>query len=158
MTYFLVNLLLALLWAALQLFRPVDLLGGFFIGYALIWLTRSWLGFGAVRYVVQVPRLIGFVLYYLRELVLATLDVIRALLRNQATLRPGIIALPLDTRTDLEIVLLNNLLSLTPGTLGVALSPDRSHLYVHVIDVPDPEGTRQRIKNGLERRLLEVLR
>jgi multicomponent Na+:H+ antiporter subunit E len=158
MTFFLVNLLLALLWAALQEFRPLDLVGGFLIGYALIWLTRDWLGPKASRYAMRVPVFLSFLIYYLGELVSATWDVTRALFRDQASLKPGIIAFPLSAKTDLEIVLLNNLLVLTPGTLGVDLSPDNATLYIHIIDVPDPDAARQKIKTGLERRLLEVLR
>lgn len=158
MIYFLVNLLLALLWAVLQAFRPVDVFGGLVLGYAAIFLSRNWLGPDAIRYVYRVPRLILFGFYYLGELISSALTVMRALFRDQTTLRPGIIAFPLDARTDFEIVLLNCLISMPPGTLGVAVSPDRRTLYIHVIDVPDIEATQQSIKNGLERRLLEVLR
>lgn len=158
MTYLLMNLLLALLWAALQMFRPLDLAGGFIIGYVLIWITRDWLGEDARKYTLRVPIFLGFLAYYLRELVTSTIEVTRALFSDPSTLRPGIIALPLDARTDLEIVLLNNLLIFTPGTMGVHLSADRKILYVHVINVPDAETTRQKIKSGLERRLLEVMR
>lgn len=158
MSFFLVNLLLALLWAALQAFRPVDLVGGLLVGYALIWLTRNWLGDDARRYALRVPRFVGFLIYYLKELFVSTWDVTVALFKNQSTLRPGIIAYPLDVETDLEIVLFNNLLLFTPGTLGIHLSLDHKTLYIHIIDVPDAESARQKIKTGLERRLLEVLR
>lgn len=158
MSYFLINLLLALLWALLQSFQPVDVVGGFVLGYGIIALARNWLGPEATRYVHRVPRLILFVFYYAGELISSALTVMRALFRDPASLRPGIIAFNLDARTDLEIVMLNNLLSMTPGTLGVALSPDRRTLYVHIIDVPDVEAAHQQIKTGLERRLLEVLR
>lgn len=158
MSFFLVNLLLALLWAALQAFRPVDLVGGLLVGYALIWLTRNWLGDDACRYAMRVPRFLGFLIYYLKELFVSTWDVTVALFKNQSTLRPGIIAYPLDVETDFEIVLFNNLLLFTPGTLGIHLSPDHKTLYIHIIDVPDAESARQKIKTGLERRLLEVLR
>jgi multicomponent Na+:H+ antiporter subunit E len=158
MTLFLMNLILALLWASLQMFRPLDLVGGFIIGYALIWLTRDWLGTSALRYTRWVPNVVGFLIYYIKELVVSTIDVIVALFSDQSTLKPGIIALPLAAKTDLEIVLLNNLLIFTPGTLGVHLSEDRQNLYVHIINVPDPDAARAKIKTGLERRLLEVLR
>ncbi len=104
------------------------------------------------------PTFIRFLIYYLSELVSSTWGVILALFRDQATLRPGIVAFPLQAQTDLEIVLLNNLLVLTPGTLGVDLSPDRKTLYIHFLDIPDADVERQRITHGLERRLLEVLR
>jgi multicomponent Na+:H+ antiporter subunit E len=158
MSFFLVNLLLALLWASLQEFRPVDFMGGFLIGYGLIWVARSGLGEEAVRYNKRVPNLVRFVIYYFGEVLASTWDVIRAEFRDPSSLKPGIIAYPLETRNDFEIVLLNNLLALTPGTLGVDLSPDRRILYIHIIDVPDPDIARQKIKDGLERRLMEVIR
>jgi multicomponent Na+:H+ antiporter subunit E len=158
MIYFLVNIILAFLWASFQRFRPLDVVIGFALGYGIIWLTRSWLGDGAGRYVWRVPGFFGFLAYYLSELVQSTSGVVSALFRDQSTLRPGIIAYPLRAETDLEIVLLNNLLVMTPGTLGVDLSPDRKTLYVHFLDVPDADKACQRIQNGLERRLLEVLR
>ena len=158
MTLFLMNLILALLWASLQMFRPVDLVGGFFIGYALIWLSRDWLGEDALRYTRRVPTFVRFLIYYFKELVVSTFEVTVALLSDQSKLKPGIIALPLTAKTDLEIVLLNNLLIFTPGTLGVHLSDDRQTLYVHIVNVPDANEARDKIKTGLEKRLLEVLR
>lgn len=158
MTYFLVNILLAFFWASVQSFRPVDLVGGFMLGYALIWMTRNWLGDEAVRYSRRLPTFISFLIYYLGELLKATWEVIRAVFRDQSTLNPSIIAYPLEAKTDLEIVLLNNLLIFTPGTLGVDLSPDRKMLYIHFLDAPDSDEARNHIRAGLERRLLEVLR
>lgn len=144
MNFFLVNLLLALLWASLQAFRPIDLFGGFLIGYVLIWLSRSWLGEPAVRYIKRMPNLVRFVIYYCGEVLESTWNVIQAEFRDPTSLKPGIIAYPLEAESDLEIVLLNNLLVLTPGTLGVDLSPDRRTLYIHIIDVPDPNIARQK--------------
>lgn len=158
MTYVLINMCLALLWAALHLFRPVDFVGGFLVGYALIWLTRDWLGEDANRYVRRVPTFVRFLVYYFMEIVISTWEVTKVLFSDQSTLKPGIIALPLTAQTDLEIVLLNNLLIFTPGTLGVDLSEDRSTLFVHILNVPDADAAREKIKGGLERRLLEVLR
>lgn len=158
MTYFLVNLLLALLWASLNQFLPIDLVSGFVIGYLLVFFSREWLGEEARVYSRRMPMFLAFLAYYLKELVVSTIDVTLALFRDQSTLRPGIIQVPLDAKTDFEIVMFNNLLMLTPGSIGVHLSADHSTLYVHVIDVPNPEETVAKIKNGLERRLLEVLR
>ncbi len=158
MTIFLINILLAFLWASFQQFRPLDVVTGFALGYGIIWLTQAWLGSSATRYIQRVPTFLRFTGYYLAELVTSTWQVIRALFLPQSSLRPGIVAFPLEARTDLEIVLLNNLLVMTPGTLGVDLSPDRHTLYIHFLDIPDPDAARLRITQGLERRLLEVLR
>jgi multicomponent Na+:H+ antiporter subunit E len=64
----------------------------------------------------------------------------------------------LDARTDAEIMLVANLISLTPGTLSLDISEDRRVLYIHVMFLDDIEKTRQQIKQGLERRVLEVMR
>jgi multicomponent Na+:H+ antiporter subunit E len=72
--------------------------------------------------------------------------------------RPGIIRLPLDARTDMEIMAVANLISLTPGTLSIDLSDDRHYLYVHVMFLDDVDVVRRELKDGLERRVLEVLR
>ena len=66
--------------------------------------------------------------------------------------------LPLDARTDAEIMLVANLISLTPGTLSLDLSEDRKLLYIHVMFLDDIEQTRRQIKEGLEKRVLEVMR
>jgi multicomponent Na+:H+ antiporter subunit E len=158
MTFFLVNILLAFLWASFQQFRPLDFVAGFLLGYGIIWLTRSWMGAEAARYVGRVPDFVAFLGFYLSEIVVSTFVVVRALFRDQSTLRPGIIAYPLEAKTELEIVLLNNLMVMTPGSVGVDLSEDRSTLYVHFLDVPDADIARERIRTGLERRLLKVLR
>jgi multicomponent Na+:H+ antiporter subunit E len=50
------------------------------------------------------------------------------------------------------------MISLTPGTLSVDLSEDRKTLFVHVMFLDDVERARADIKNGLERRILEVMR
>ena len=72
--------------------------------------------------------------------------------------RPGIVAVPLDARTDFEIMTLANLISLTPGTLSLDVSEDRRTLYVHAMFIDDPDALRREIKQGMERRVLEALR
>jgi multicomponent Na+:H+ antiporter subunit E len=58
----------------------------------------------------------------------------------------------------MEITFLANLITLTPGTLSLDVSDDRSVLYVHGMFVEDPQQMREQIKNGFERRVLELLR
>jgi len=67
------------------------------------------------------------------------------------------VAVPLSVKSDLEIMVLTNLISLTPGTLSVDVSHCRSTLYIHAMDVDDPEDLRRDIKDGFERRVKEAL-
>jgi multicomponent Na+:H+ antiporter subunit E len=87
-------------------------------------------------------------------------DSLRAPLAPASYVCPGVVAIPLDARTDLEITLLANLITLTPGSVSLDLSEDKRVLYVHAIyiDGGDVEAYRRSIKEGLERRVLELLR
>ncbi len=99
-----------------------------------------------------------FILFFIWDLILANLRVAWDVITPRGYKRPGVIAIPLDARTDLEITLLANFITLTPGTLSLDVSADRSLLYIHAMFIDDPDTLRREIKQGLERRLLEVLR
>ncbi len=73
-------------------------------------------------------------------------------------LQPAIIALPLDVRSDLEITVLAMLITLTPGSLTLDISPDRRTLFVHTLYGSEPDRMRQSMKDGLERRVRQVFR
>ena len=157
MSVFLLNLLLALLWAAVV--GSVDtahLLTGFVVGYLVLWIARPVLG--STRYFGKFFEALRFVTFFLYELVLSNLRVAWDVLTPKAYRRPGVVAVPLDAETDAEITLLANLVTLTPGSLSLDVSPDRGCLYVHAMFVDEPEQLRQDIKNGFERRVVELLR
>jgi multicomponent Na+:H+ antiporter subunit E len=115
---------------------------------------------GGPNYLVKVRQALGLFLFTVWELILANLRVAHDVMTPSYYMRPGIIAIPLDARTDVEITLLANLITLTPGTLSLDVSADRSVLYIHVmyIDDDDLDAVRRKIKDGFERRVLEVLR
>jgi multicomponent Na+:H+ antiporter subunit E len=71
--------------------------------------------------------------------------------------RPGIIAVPLDIEEPVQITVLANLISLTPGSLSLDVSPDGTTLYVHEMFLDDPDETRRRIKEGFERLVREAM-
>lgn len=151
----LVNVLLAITWCALAgSFRAADLGFGFALGFGILWIAA---GRGPrAAYFRRVPRAIGFAFYVVWELVLANVKVARLVLTPRHRLRPGIVAVPLDLRSDVEITALANLITLTPGTLSLDVSHDRRVLYVHSIEVADPEAFRRETKQGFERAVAEV--
>lgn len=157
MHVFALNLLFALLFA---LFSGGDLGSGLMLGFALgylaLWLTRPL--YGPSKYFQRLPRILSLLAYFLKELVLSNLMVLWDVVTPTHISRPGIVALPLTAKSDLEILLVANLISLTPGTLSLDISPDRCHLYVHVMFLEDAAATRTHLKEGIERRILEVLR
>jgi multicomponent Na+:H+ antiporter subunit E len=154
---FLLIVLLALAWVALTgQFTLANLGIGLALAYLMFWLMQRTTG--PLHYFEVARRLPGFVLFFVSELIKASLEVTYSVIRPHQALRPGVIAVPLDARTDSEITLLANLITLTPGTLTLDVSTDRRVLYVHVMNIDDADSFRQGIKDGFERRLLEVAR
>ena len=92
---------------------------------------------------------------FLRELLVSVKDVVLTILQPRRARRSGIVAIPLDLRSDAGIALLANMITLTPGTTSLHVSNDRKILYVHVMNLSD-ESVGQ-IKSGFEQRVREVL-
>lgn len=153
------NILLAFIWCLLngRLTAPT-LAMGLLIGFLILRLST---GPGPGRAYFAFPfRLAAFLAYFVKEMVMAQFRVAYDILTPAHKSSPGIVGIPLEARTDAEIAILACLISLTPGTVSLDLSPDRQVLYVHVMFIPggDPESIRMDIKHNLERRLLELMR
>jgi multicomponent Na+:H+ antiporter subunit E len=135
-------------------------LTGFFIGFALgylaLWITQPL--YGRSRYFQRVPKVARLVGFFIVELLHSNLRVLWDVITPAHISRPGIVGIPLDAKSEMEILLVANLISLTPGTLSIDLSADRRTLYVHVMFLDDPDRFRTNVKEGLERRVLEVMR
>ncbi len=157
MSLYLINLLLGFAWCAVTgSFSLLNLIFGFVLGSAALGLIREQVG--ALNYFTRIWKVIALAALFLYELVLSAWRVALLVLAPRIKINPGIIEYPLTVDRDFEITLLANLITLTPGTLSVDVSPDRKLLYVHCIDVPDPDATVQEIKQGFERKILEAFR
>jgi len=88
----------------------------------------------------------------------ATFQIVREVLTRKTHIKAGIIALPLDLKDDLEITILASLISLTPGTLSIEVSEDKSLLFIHAMYIPngDTDRIKSQIKNGFERRVQRI--
>ena len=157
MLYLLWNIALAVLWMSLVGdFSSGHFIVGFVIGYLVLLVCRPVLPQSSYsRKVWQITRLVAYLAW---RIVLAHVEFAWRVLTPRLDIRPAMVAVPLRARTDAEITLLANLITLTPGTVSIDLSPDHSTLYVHVIDLRDPDEFKRSIRRGLERRVLEVLR
>ena len=157
MTPFVINLALAVGWQALfGVFTLPGLITGFAVGYAILWLLSPL--FGDSRYCRKLFDILRLTAFFFWELLVSSLQVAWDVLTPMHRSRPGIVAVPIEATTDLEITALANLVSLTPGTLSLNVSPDRKTLYVHAMFVDDPESIRRDIRDGMERRVLGALR
>lgn len=154
----LLNIILTFVWVALTgSFGWQNYAFGFALSFCIMWITRLHDAHHR-KYFVIVPRFIGFIFFFLYELLKANIQVAYEVMTPRFSMKPGIVMVPLDAETDLEITLLANLISLTPGTLSLDVSADRKVLYVHSMYVTDRESFVRSIKNGFEKRLLKLTR
>ena len=157
MSLLILNLLLAGMFTILLGGDSISVfLSGFALGYAALWFSKPL--YPDTLYFKRVPKSIILMGYFLKELIVSNLRVLWDVITPRHINRPGIIGVPLTAQSDLEIFVVASLISLTPGTLSVDLSEDRKTIFVHVMFLDDVEKARQEIKNGLERRILEVMR
>jgi monovalent cation/proton antiporter MnhG/PhaG subunit len=144
---------LFLVWiAAFGSVAPNVVVGGLVVSFAIAYGFRtvapSWSG-AFLR-----PRaVLRFAGYFIGQMVASTWDVILALRLRPDELRPAVLDVPLRARSRNEATLLMNSVSFTPGT--VALEVHDRHLYVHVLDVHDPEVAIRGIVE-MERRIMAL--
>ena len=127
----------------------------FLLLFIVFWLS-SWLY--DRTYFRKLPKAVNFALFFMKELLVANVKIAFDILTPHYYMKPTVIALPLRARTNFEIMMLANMITLTPGTLSIDVSKDRKLLYVHALYVKnnDIEKLKQNIKDGFERRLLEL--
>jgi len=132
----------------------------FAIGFVLAFITLRLCIPREIRgsYYSKVGRAVRFSFFVVVELVIANIKMAYYTLSPLRKLKPGVLAVPLEELSDTELTILANLITLTPGTLSLDVSADRSILFVHFMHVEDPDAMRTEIKDGFERRLLEVTR
>jgi multicomponent Na+:H+ antiporter subunit E len=152
----LANLLLALAWVGLNgRFTLDSLIVGAIIGriVLLVLAKGDVLARTEVR---RVERALSLLLYLLWQIVLANFRLTRDVLSIRHRMKPGVIRLPLSVTSDGEILLLSAMINITPGSVALDVSPDRQSMYVHVMHITTVEEAKRDIKNGFERRILEL--
>lgn len=148
---------LALTWAAMTgTFSGFNLLLGGAIGVLAILLLRRHLG--PPRRFRQLRNGISLAALFLYELGVSAVRVAIVVLTPNLdkALHPAIIAFPLTVKSDAEITLLANLITLTPGTLSLDVSADRRFLYVHALAYGSRESLIADIAGGFEAKVREV--
>ncbi len=156
-TRFLSNLLLSFIWVAITgSFTVENFVFGFLLSFFLLWIIS--LNRREQKYFTRGPKTVAFIFFFLYELIKANIEVAYDVITPRYYMQPGIIRIPLAAKTDLEITLLANLISLTPGTLSLDVSDDKKVLYVHAMYVKDKAQFISSIKNGFEKRLLDIMR
>lgn len=107
-------------------------------------------------YLCRVWKLLVLVVVFFRELLIACVIVLKSVFQPISHLNPGIIAMEVNFQTNFELVLLCNMITLTPGTLTLDISPDNKIIYIHVLDCSDPAEVVAHIQKEFVDRMKEV--
>nr|WP_244162167.1 Na+/H+ antiporter subunit E [Micromonospora eburnea] len=134
-----------------------NLVGGLVVGAAvLIFFPLPPVTFGGR---LRAGALLVLAVTFVRELVSASVHVAAIAVRPGYRPRGAVIAVPLRIRTDLNLALTAELISLVPGTLILDVDRDLGVLYVHVLEVLRPEDltdSRNRVLTA-ERRIVRAI-
>jgi multicomponent Na+:H+ antiporter subunit E len=157
--------LMTLVWAALHgSFSVGTLLVGALFSGAILYLSQPLFnpdeeGIEGRRPLRRLWRNVVLVLVFLREVVLSAVEVAGYVVQPTLSIRPAIIRYPLNVQTEREITVLANMISLTPGTLSMDVSSDRSAIYIHAISVETDDGQDiiDEIKGTLEKHVGRAL-
>jgi multicomponent Na+:H+ antiporter subunit E len=86
-----------------------------------------------------IPYVVLYVLTFIREAIVASIDVTYRVLGPGGRVESEVILIPLRVRTDLGVTTIANSITMTPGSLTINYDPEENALYIHVIDGSDPE-------------------
>ncbi len=158
MTLFILNIVLAAAWAiSTGGYTMLNLLFGFILGGLALYVVRERFD-GAETYFGRSGRILGLAWTFIRELILSGVRVALFALKPRLDFTPGIVAIPLSTDRDVEITILANMITLTPGTMSIDVSADKATIFVHAIDASDPDDLRRTTKRVFERRIMDAFR
>lgn len=156
MTYFVLNLLIALAWLGFTAeFSVSNLAVGYLMGYLALWISPRPLGSG--QYFRKVGQSVEFIIFFVAEVSIATARIAYEIVTPTHYMKPAIIAIPLDTRNRLETAILASLITLTPGSFSIEISADEKTLYVHTMYLESPDSFRKEIKDKFEKRVMNLL-
>lgn len=152
---FLLHLLLSLALAAL-----VGQLHGWgaLSTFALLYLLCKliWPSARLRQYARRVELGSRFILWFIGQVFLASLQVARLILARQVAVEPAIVAVRLHSQNANIVTLIGCLLTLTPGTLALDYRAADGTLFIHALDARQQMEVESMVRD-LESRLLHWL-
>jgi multicomponent Na+:H+ antiporter subunit E len=79
----------------------------------------------------RVLRFLEFLGFYLKEIVISNMRIAHDVLTPRHRMKPGILYVEVGHLSEKQLAAMANLITMTPGTLGMYVSKDRGRLYIH---------------------------
>ncbi|MHA7268617.1 Na+/H+ antiporter subunit E [Arthrobacter sp. HLT1-20] len=97
----------------------------------------------------NVLRALTFALWFIKEVTVASFQVLFWALTKGPRIRNAVIAVPLRSSSDLLMTAVGHVLSLIPGSLVVEVDRGTATLYVHAMNVETPAAVEQ-VRRGIQ--------
>lgn len=156
---FLLNLFIALLWVLFkdeEVFKFPTFVAGFIIGIGIILLMRRF--FGGRFYLHRLYSIIKLVFIFISETLQSAVPVIKEVLSPKINIKPGIFRYETTLKGDWEVTTLALLLTLTPGSVVMEVTPEGNVFYIHAMDIVRFRGDLERSLAKFEKAIMEVTR
>jgi len=105
----------------------------------------------------RLVSILNLFFFYVKEVVLSNLRVAHDVLTPRHRMKPGIVVVDVEGLTDWQIFFMSNLITMTPGTLGLTVSRDHRRLYIHAMYIDgSAEELAQSLRKDYGRRVQSV--
>lgn len=155
----LLNLFIAFLWMTLMdedELRFTTFFAGFLVGIGIIFFMHRFLG--TQFYLRRVYSTIKLIFIFISELTQSSIIVLKQILSPRLKIKPGIFKYETVLKSDVEVTMLSLLLTLTPGSVVMEVSPEGNVLYIHAMDVEQSKDALLSQLGNFEKAIMEVTR
>ena len=156
---FLLNLFIAFLWMLFkdeEAFRFPTFVAGFIVGIVIVFLMRRF--FGGRFYLHRLYSVFKLILIFISETLQSAVPVIKQAVSKEIDMEPGIFRYETVLRGEWEVPTLALLLTLTPGSVVMEVTPEGNAFYVHAMDIKKFRGSLERSLGRFEKAIMEVTR
>ncbi|HEX6594679.1 MAG TPA: Na+/H+ antiporter subunit E [Bacillota bacterium] len=156
---FLLNLCIAFLWMLFQdegILRLSTFISGYLVGIVIVFLMYQF--YGKKFYLYRVYAALKLVLIFNSELFQSAYLVLKTILNPKLDLKPGIFRYETVLKGEWEVPLLALLLTLTPGSVVMEVTPEGNVFYVHAMDIVKYKDNLLQSLAKFEKAIMEVTR
>jgi multicomponent Na+:H+ antiporter subunit E len=101
--------------------------------------------------------LFELIIFYLKEILISNMRIAYDVLTPRHRMNPGIVVVDVDALNVRQLAAMANLITMTPGTLGMYVSKDLGKLYIHSMYMDkDAESIGADLANDYGKRVLRV--
>ncbi|MEE9600093.1 MAG: Na+/H+ antiporter subunit E [Thermoplasmata archaeon] len=94
----------------------------------------------------RLPSFLLYLAFLVKSIVHGNIDVIYRVLHPKLPVYPGILKVSIEGKSELEVAMMANTITLTPGTLTMDVDMEKGVMFVHTINAKDLERVRRELK------------